>query len=341
MLNIDKNKVDFLVTKNMVNEVRNIQDKNVSEIRNLVDLIIEKNIEKIYFVAGGSPLCASETVKFIFDKYSNIWCETYSGCDFCDNAPKKLDEKCALIAISHYGRTEEVVKATEIAKKAGAITIGITNKLEDNHLAKVAEHVVLYDAECIWEAHLIACYTFALDLISKKEPCDEIFKIIDDMKKLPEILENLIESFEEEGRILGEKASKWDYIYTVAGGPLKPLAYKEGIVTLLEFTWTHGSVINSSEFKHGPLEIVEEGVPFIFLLGTDESRKTTERALNFVKRYTNEVIVFDYNNISNGLHPMLAPMVLFVQLEWFCYYLSIYKDHNPDDRRYYGGKAPY
>lgn len=53
-------------------------------------------------------------------------------------------------------------------------------------------------------------------------------------------------------------------IYTVAAGPLRPLGYKEGIVTLMEFTWTHGCVIESGEFRHGPLEIVEPGVPFLF-----------------------------------------------------------------------------
>ncbi|WP_248784932.1 hypothetical protein, partial [Escherichia coli] len=30
-----------------------------------------------------------------------------------------------------------------------------------------------------------------------------------------------------------------------------------------------------------------------------------------------------------GLHPWLAPFLMFVQMEWLCYYLSIYKDHNP------------
>ncbi len=47
----------------------------------------------------------------------------------------------------------------------------------------------------------------------------------------------------------------------------------------MEFTWTHGCVIESGEFRHGPLEIVEPGVPFLFLLGNDESRHTTEAPL--------------------------------------------------------------
>jgi len=87
--------------------------------------------------------------------------------------------------------------------------------------------------------------------------------------------------------------------------------------------------------------VVEPGVPFIFLLGTDETRHTTQRALDFVCRYDPDVIVFDYAELGQGLHPLLAPMVLFVPLEWFCYYLAIYKDHNPDNRRYYGGLVPY
>lgn len=96
-------------------------------------------------------------------------------------------------------------------------------------------------------------------------------------------------------------------------------------------------MIESGEFRHGPLEIVEPGVPFLFLLGNDESRHTTERAINFVKQRTDNVIVIDYAEISQGLHPWLAPFLMFVPMEWLCYYLSIYKDHNPDERRYYGG----
>ena len=93
-------------------------------------------------------------------------------------------------------------------------------------------------------------------------------------------------------------------IYTVAAGPLRPLGYKEGIVTLMEFTWTHGCVIESGEFRHGPLEIVEPGVPFLFLLGNDESRHTTERAINFVKQRTDNVIVIDYAEIFARAAPV-------------------------------------
>jgi fructoselysine 6-phosphate deglycase len=340
MLNINKNQVEFLVTAGMVQEVKDILGRDLPRVKQIVDECLQRGLERVYFVACGSPLSAAATARQLFDRYSSIPCAAYSGWDFCDNTPAKLDEKCLVVAISHYGKTEEVSQALAMAKAVGAFTVSVTNKAE-NPLASVGDHTIDYHAECIWEAHLLIGYAFALEIISRLEPNPEITAIYSQLNRLPAVLEKLVNGYEETGRKLGEKASKWPFIYTVAGGVLTPLAYKEGIVTLMEFTWTHGSTLNAAEFRHGPLEIVEAGVPFVFLLGTDGSRHTTERALNFVKRYDQEVIVFDYAELGEGLHPMLAPMVMFVPLEWFCYYLSIYKDHNPDDRRYYGGIVEY
>jgi fructoselysine-6-P-deglycase FrlB-like protein len=145
-----------------------------------------------------------------------------------------------------------------------------------------------------------------------------------------------IDSFEEKALELAKGVAHWKGFYTITAGPLLPLAYKEGIITNMEFMWGHGSVIESGEFRHGPLEITDKGVPFVFLLGTDPSRHTTQRALNFVRKYRGDCLVFDYEELSMGLHPDLAPMVMFVPLEWFSYYFAIVRDHNPDDRRYYG-----
>lgn len=73
-----------------------------------------------------------------------------------------------------------------------------------------------------------------------------------------------------------------------------PLAYKEGVITGMEFLWSHGAVIQAGEFRHGPLEIVESGVPFLFLVPTDSSRVITQRALKFVEKWKGTAIVLDY-----------------------------------------------
>ena len=75
------------------------------------------------------------------------------------------------------------------------------------------------------------------------------------------------------------------------------------------------------------------------MVPADSARETSLRTLRFIQRRADEVFVFDAADHSGDLHPALAPIALFTSLEFFYYYLSIAKDHNPDDRRYYGGKA--
>lgn len=341
MLNIDKSKVDFLVTANMVNEVKKLMANDFPRIDLIIEKMVERKIDRVYYVACGSPLCACQTAKMLFDKYSEIPCEAYSGFDFLDNTPAKLDERTLVVGVSQSGQTEEVADSITLARKAGAITVGVTRDPSGTLLANAAEHVIAYGAECIWEIHLLVTYYIACKYINAVKENAEITKILNDMKKLPDVLAELVVSSEEKSKELAMKASKWSFIYTVAAGPLCPLAYKEGIITMLEFTWTHGCMLNASEFRHGPLEVVEKGVPYVFMLGTDESRHTTERTINFVKKLTDDYIVFDYADLKCDLHPMLAPMVLFVPLEYFYYYLALGKDHNPDDRRYYGGLMKY
>ena len=341
MLDIDKNEVDFLVTDNMVNEVETIINRDFPKLDKILDIMERREIEQVYFVACGSPLCACQTAELIFDKYSEIPCSSYSGWDFLDHTPKKLDNKCLVIGVSDSGTTEEVGRSLAKAKENGALTLGFTKNSQGNIVAEEAEHLIAYKAECIWEIHLLLSFYIALNYIYRLENNQEVKEILADIKKLPSVLQELLETVEEESMKLGKKASEWPFIYTVSAGPLLPLAYKEGVITMLEFTWTHGSQLNAAEFRHGPLEVVEEGVPYVFLLGTDESRHTTKRALNFVKKLTDDYIVFDFKEISHGLHPMLAPFVMFVPLEYFYYYLSINKGHNPDDRRYYGGLMEY
>lgn len=90
-------------------------------------------------------------------------------------------------------------------------------------------------------------------------------------------------------------------------------------------------MIQAGEIRHGSLEIVESDVLFLFLVPTDSSRVITQRALKFVEKWKGTAIVLDYADFAMGLHDGLAPFVMFVPLEWFCYYFSIVRDHNPDD----------
>ncbi len=339
MLTLDKSTVDFLVTSSMVDEVRNFLSVWTETTGKYAEQLYEEGIERMYFVGCGSSMAVGMAGSYLLQRYGTLAAGVYTGWEFCDNPPAQLNNKTAVVLISHSGKTEEIVNAVRAANQKGALTIGIVNAREGNPLGSESKRVIDYHAHAMWECHLLSVYLLALHYLRNtsldQEIAREIATILADIQKLPDVLGHHITGFEERARQLAEKEAFWKGFYTIAAGPLRSLAYKEGIITSMEFVWSHGAVIESGEFRHGPLEITEPGVPFLFLLGTDASRHTTERAFAFVKRYTDDYLVLDYQAFSMGLHADLAPMVMFVPLEWLCYYFAVMKDHHPDQRRYY------
>ena len=233
MLDIDKSTVDFLVTENMVQEVEKVLSHDVPLVHAIVEEMVKRDIDRIYFVACGSPLNAAQTAKHLADRFSDLQVYAISGWEFCDNTPYRLDDRCAVIGVSDYGKTEEVIKALELGRACGALTAAFT-KRADSPITSAAEFSIDYQADCIWEIHLLLCYSVVLEMITRLAPNAEIGKIKNDLKQLPNALGHLVRTWEEKGRQLGEQASQWPMIYTVAAGPLRPLGYKEGIVTLME-----------------------------------------------------------------------------------------------------------
>ena len=119
MLDIDKSTVDFLVTENMVQEVEKVLSHDVPLVHAIVEEMVKRDIDRIYFVACGSPLNAAQTAKHLADRFSDLQVYAISGWEFCDNTPYRLDDRCAVIGVSDYGKTEEVIKALELGRACG------------------------------------------------------------------------------------------------------------------------------------------------------------------------------------------------------------------------------
>ncbi len=161
MLDIDKSTVDFLVTENMVQEVEKVLSHDVPLVHAIVEEMVKRDIDRIYFVACGSPLNAAQTAKHLADRFSDLQVYAISGWEFCDNTPYRLDDRCAVIGVSGSGKTEEVIKALELGRACGALTAAFT-KRADSPITSAAEFSIDYQADCIWEIHLLLCYSVVL-----------------------------------------------------------------------------------------------------------------------------------------------------------------------------------
>ncbi|MFC7395466.1 SIS domain-containing protein [Scopulibacillus cellulosilyticus] len=292
---------------------------------------LASGIDQVYFVGCGGSRAIMEPVKLILDKYSSIPADAYTGWEFVNRAPERLNERAAVVLASHSGTTEEVLKSLDLAKERGAKTISFS--LNDTPLQKGAENSLVYNTPAVNLAKLFMSYLVTTQLViqsGNKAFGEELWQAL---SALPEKLQEIINVTEERGKALAKQYKDKKGYYLVATGMLAGLAYQFKVCTLLEMQWIHASHINAGEFRHGPFEIVEEGQPMIFLLGTDESRPVAERALNFANRYKADTIVFDLKELPE-IHPYLAPFGVHIALQWFAWHLAQERDHPLPTRRY-------
>jgi fructoselysine 6-phosphate deglycase len=101
----------------------------------------------------------------------------------------------------------------------------------------------------------------------------------------------------------------------------------------------NGSFIDASEFRHGPAEMLDREKPaMVILLGTDDSRPVVERVCQLAKKMELKLITYDLADYGN-IHPLLAPFVLMIPLQWFAVYSSLLRGITDLDERVLMGRG--
>ncbi len=311
------------------------EDEHVAR---LVEEWLQKGANKLFLVGSGGSRSIMEPGKYIMDRYSDFYVERYSASEFATRKPKGLGPESVVVIASHSGETEGIIEAAKLAKKVGAMTLGFTGK-KKNTLVGLVDDYLCYDSPAANLSKLLMVYLVCAHLLVKVGEAKLGRELLAELKKLPEKVLEIKETYRENGFALAKKnKEKSGYYYLVGSGPLYGLAYQFAICTLMEMQWIHTAAIHAAEFPHGPFEVVEPGVTFIFLLGLDESRSVTEKALRFAQTYGADTIVFDAAEVKD-IHPMLTPFALAIMLQWFAYALSVERQHPLAVRRYMGKVA--
>ena len=127
----------------------------------------------------------------------------------------------------------------------------------------------------------------------------------------------------------------------MASGPLYWLGYKFGLTVFMENMRVNGSFMDASEFRHGPAEMFDREKPsFVILKGTDESRQLVrkERVCELCQANGDHVAIFDTAQYA-GYHPLLAPFVLMIPLQWFAVWSTLMRGIEDLDVRVLMGRG--
>ncbi len=289
----------------------------------------------VYFVGSGGSWASMWSGKLLADRFLPAAADVALSYDLIWRATRRLGPDAVVFVASYSGQTEDTLEALRFARERGARTVALVGK-PDTPIAAEADDSLVYRSPGLYSLPLAAVTTFVGEW-GRLEGDPAAAGVLDALQGIPAQVGEAFRSTRARGRELAEELASSQLIYCLAAGPLYGLAYKFGLTVFMENMRIGSSVIESTEFRHGPAEMLDRQSPdMIFLLGRDPSRPLTERSAKVAAEHGARVRVFDADDHPD-VHPLLQPFVLKVALQWFIVYSTLMRGiHDLDERALMG-----
>ncbi len=323
----------------MMEQPEAIRKTFASELENMENISkLVKNVDVIYLIGCGSSISTCYSVKSALNSVCDLNVEVFTGYEFVYNKKLTIDENSVCICASQSGETADTLAALRRANEFNIATVSISNE-PDSSMIKEAKYpiITLGDRETAilgTKTYItqLACLYQILFAASDYDKKDEI---LDELKAMPDLIENLLESTEEDNKKLAEEFKDEYIFYCLGAGVNFGLAYKLAMTMLMEGAIKHACPVYASEFRHGLIERAEKDVPHIFLDADADCDELTKKAINFANTLEAKSIIYRLKDYAD-VNELLAPFVLVIPLEWFVYYLAHFNNEDPGETRHIG-----
>ena len=343
-----------------INE-QNITAKNcvkeyVDQLRQDINLynfpIPPKNIKKIFLVGCGTAYHSCVTAKYWFEELTNIPIEIDIASEF-RYRKVKLDNKNLYIFVSQSGETADTFAALDLCKKNNVKTCSIVNAVESS-IARTSDFVLPIHAgpeigvasTKAFIGQMLVLYILAIKISEVRNEISnsDFEKKINDLKKLPDLIKKTLNYCQNNVPEIAKDFLKAKGSIFLGRGLSYPIAL-EGALKLKELSYLHAEGYPAGEMKHGPLALIEEGLPVVILAPKDRYfEKTISNMQEVIARggkvilITNETKKIISENIRFTLEiPLtnenLTPFLMTIPLQLLAYHVALLKNCDIDKPR--------
>ena len=319
-----------------------------------IDKIAEKLLEanRIIIVACGTSWHAGLVAEYVIEELCRINVEVEYASEFRYRNPI-ITDKDVIIAISQSGETADTLVALENAKKQGATIFGLVNvvgssiaRMSDAGAYTHAGPEIGVASTKAFTAQLAVLYLIALKIAKLKNTIDETLfnRLLADLAKVPEYVKEI---FDDQDTIIQEIAAKYsdaqDFLYLGRGYNF-PIAL-EGALKLKEISYIHAEGYPAAEMKHGPIALVDEQLPVVFVATKDAYHEKIVSNIQEIKARKGKVIavVSQGDEVAAGLaddvmyvpqvHEIIAPILSVIPLQLLSYYIGVNRGLDVDKPR--------
>jgi glucosamine--fructose-6-phosphate aminotransferase (isomerizing) len=309
------------------------------------------NANRIIMVACGTSWHAGLIAEYIFEELCRTNVEVEYASEFRYRNPV-INKGDVIIAISQSGETADTLVAIENAKSKGAIILGVVNVVGSS-IAR-ASHGGAYThagpeigvaSTKAFTAQLAVLTMIALKIARKKGTIqeDRYYHLLNELHAIPEKVFKLLESIHHIKELAEKYKGARDFLYLGRGYNF-PVAL-EGALKLKEISYIHAEGYPAAEMKHGPIALVDETLPVVFIATRDAHHQKVVSNMQEIKARKGKVIavVTEGDDSTIALcddvitvpeaDEIVAPMLSVIPLQLLAYYIGLAKDYDVDKPR--------
>ncbi|MFM1858254.1 MAG: hypothetical protein RLZ05_1314 [Bacteroidota bacterium] len=306
---------------------------------------------RIIMIACGTSWHAGLTAEYIFEECCRINVEVEYASEFRYRNPI-INPGDVIIAISQSGETADTLVAIENAKAKGAIILGVVNVVGSS-IARMS-HAGAYThagpeigvaSTKAFTAQLAVLSMIALKIAQLKGTLspERINTLLNELEAIPAKVESILANTEPIKEIAQQYATARDFLY-LGRGTNFPVAL-EGALKLKEISYIHAEGYPAAEMKHGPIALVDENLPVVFVATKDSYHEKVLSNMQEIRARKGKVIsvITEEDEIAANLSEsvmqvppcdeMLAPLLTVIPLQLLSYYIGVSRGCDVDKPR--------
>ena len=314
-----------------------------------------REIDKIVVIACGTAYHAGLVAKYAIEHWTRIPVDVELASEFRYRDPI-VDDRTLTIAISQSGETMDTLMALRYAREQGSKALAICNTVgstipreSDAVLYTYAGPEIAVASTKAFLTQIIAAYLVGLYLAQVRGNMfgDEIASVMRDLQDMPQAVDRVLDTVEPVTELARELAAAPSVLF-IGRHVGYPVAL-EGALKLKELAYMHAEGFAAGELKHGPIALIEEGVPVVVVVPSPRGRATLHdkiisnmqevrargaRTIVIAEEGDETVVPYADHIIRVPVVPtLMQPLVSTVPLQVFACAMATAKGHDVDQPR--------
>jgi glucosamine--fructose-6-phosphate aminotransferase (isomerizing) len=309
------------------------------------------NADRILIVACGTSWHAGLVAEYFFEEFCRIPVEVEYASEFRYRNPI-IRQGDVVIAISQSGETADTLAAVELARAKGAIIFGVCNVVGSS--IPRTTHAGAYThagpeigvaSTKAFTAQLTVLNMIALIVAQRKSTLtdEKLHELLAQMEHIPAKVEEALQLNDQIEKIAAIFKDARNFLYLGRGYNF-PVAL-EGALKLKEISYIHAEGYPAAEMKHGPIALIDNEMPVVFIATRDSSYEKIVSNIQEVKARKGRVIsvvtagdelipkMSEFVIEVPEVHEALMPMVSVIPLQLLSYHIAVMRGCNVDQPR--------